>query len=88
MPSSDGPVHDKFKVTRTDGRSAPGKKHDDCQYFVLDVTHDPYAGPALEAYAEWCRDDYPELSQSIWDTYLDCEDARRNTLLDRALGVE
>lgn len=42
----------KFVVERTDGRSKPGEKHDGCQYFVLDVTHDPHAIPALLAYAE------------------------------------
>lgn len=41
----------KFRVERTDGKSAPGEKHADCQYFVLDLTHDPYAIPAVRAYA-------------------------------------
>lgn len=41
----------KFVVERTDGKSAPGRKHDGCEYFVLDLTHDQRAIPALRAYA-------------------------------------
>lgn len=44
--------YQKYNVSRTDGRSAPGEKHADCQYFVLDLTHDPFAVAALEAYLE------------------------------------
>lgn len=40
-------LYRKFIVTRTDGKSAPGQKHDGCDYFVLDLTHDPHAAPAL-----------------------------------------
>jgi hypothetical protein len=59
-----GLIH-KFDVTRTDGTSAPGKKHDGCDYFVLDLTHDPHAIPALRAYAESCRADYPVLADDL-----------------------
>lgn len=31
-------LYSKFKVERTDGSSAPGEKHDACEYFVLDLT--------------------------------------------------
>lgn len=58
-------LHRKFTVKRTDGQSKPGKKHEDCEYFVLDITHDPFALPALEAYAESCRNDYPELAKDL-----------------------
>ncbi len=44
-------IYGKFRIERTDGRSAPGEKHDGCAYFVLDLTHDPLAIPALSAYA-------------------------------------
>lgn len=50
MGKSMGIFH-KFNVTRVDGTDAPGGKHDGCDYFVLDVTHDPLAIPALQAYA-------------------------------------
>jgi len=49
-------LYEKFKVERTDGSSAPGKKHDGCRYFVLDITHDPLAAPALIAYAKAARE--------------------------------
>lgn len=55
-------IYHKFNVTRTDGSSAPGGKHDGCRYFVLDLSHDPHAIPALRAYAESCAKDYPALA--------------------------
>jgi len=58
-------LHRKFIVTRTDGKSAPGQKHDGCDYFVLDLTHDPHAAPALRAYADSCRADYPLLAADL-----------------------
>lgn len=51
----------KFVVLRKDATDAPGGKHDGCGYFVLDVTHDPHAIPALCAYAESARGDGYEL---------------------------
>jgi len=39
-------------VRRTDGQSEAGQKHDGCNYFVLDIDHDPHAVPALKAYIE------------------------------------
>ena len=33
-------LYDKFYVKRTDGKSEPGQKHENCKYFVLDLTHD------------------------------------------------
>lgn len=59
-----GLIH-KFNVERTDGTSAPGKKHDGCDYFVLDLTHDPHAVPAIRAYADSCREDYPVLARDL-----------------------
>lgn len=48
-------LYDKYRVARTDGRSGPGSRHEDCRYFVLDLDHDPHATPALLAYATACR---------------------------------
>jgi hypothetical protein len=45
----------KYHVERTDGSSAEGQKHHGCQYFVLDLTHDPLAFPALAAYERHAR---------------------------------
>ena len=58
-------LFNKFIVTRTDGKSAPGQKHDGCDYFVLDITHDPHAQAALAAYANSCEADYPLLARDL-----------------------
>lgn len=60
----------KFEVTRCDGSSAPGGKHADCNYFVLDLTHDAFAPAALEAYADACEAKYPLLAQEIREKLL------------------
>jgi hypothetical protein len=56
-------VYRKFHVERTDGQSNPGQKHDGCEYFVLDATHDPHAKAALLAYADSCEAKYPALAR-------------------------
>lgn len=58
-------LYGKFYIDRVDGQSAPGQKHDGCDYFVLDLTHDPFALPAIIAYAEACREEYPALSRDL-----------------------
>lgn len=58
-------LYQKFTVTRTDGSSRKGKKHARCEYFVLDLKHDKFAVPALQAYARACRKEYPELSKDL-----------------------
>jgi len=58
-------LYAKFNVTRTDGKSAPGEKHDGCEYFVLDVTHDKHAHAALKAYADSCEAEYPLLARDV-----------------------
>lgn len=55
----------KFDVCRVDGSDAPGGKHEGCEYFVLDVDHDPHAPAALRAYAEACKDTHPQLSADL-----------------------
>ena len=45
-------IYDKFKVTRTDGRSAEGERHEHCPYFVLDLSHDKHCLDALVAYSK------------------------------------
>ena len=54
-------------IERTDGMSGPGQKHDGCEYFVLDLTHDEHALPAIRAYATSCRKTHPQLSKDLWD---------------------
>ncbi len=56
----------KFTVTRNDGKDAPGEKHDGCAYFVLDLTHDPFAIPAIETYAYHAeKGGYHELARHL-----------------------
>lgn len=55
----------KFEVRRTDGEDLPGKKHENCIYFVIDIVHDKYADCAILAYAIACAADNPELSDNL-----------------------
>jgi len=58
-------LYKKYEVTRVDGSSEPGGKHERCMYFVLDMDHDVHAIPALLAYATSCRASYPELANDL-----------------------
>ena len=58
-------LYGKFVVLRRDGRSERGEKHYGCDYFVLDITHDPFAVPAIKAYAKACRTTYPVLARDL-----------------------
>jgi hypothetical protein len=58
-------MYPKFIVIRTDGKSQPAEKHGQCQYFVLDVTCDPFADAALQAYANVCAREFPLLARDI-----------------------
>lgn len=57
--------YDKFYVRRRDGSNDQGGKHDGCEYFVLDLTHDPCAIPALKAYVEACKTTRPKLAADL-----------------------
>lgn len=63
-------LYEKFSVHRNDGRDSPGEKHHGCWYFVLDTNHDPHAIPALRAYVESCRVDFPYLAEDL-EKFLD-----------------
>lgn len=58
-------LYDKYTVYRNDGGSAVGAKHQHCEYFVLDLTHDKHARLALFAYADSCRKEYPLLAEDL-----------------------
>jgi len=58
-------LQQKFYVDRIDGRDMPGGDRADSKYFVLDYIHDPYAIPALEAYAFACYKEFPNLSEEL-----------------------
>lgn len=77
-------LYGKFEVKRLDGSSRFGGKHHECDYFVLDITHDPYAVVALRAYAESCETSHPLLARDLraklavpelpkWTTCTKCE---------------
>lgn len=70
-------LYGKFTITRTDGQSEAGQKHDGCDYFVLDLTHDPFAFEALQRYAQACQFDYPLLAADIGDKLLKMVEARQ-----------
>lgn len=59
----------KYEVRRTDGSDFPGGKHDGCEYFVLDMTHDPHAKAAAAAYADSAEMDYPDLAADMRGRY-------------------
>jgi len=66
MSDKERGLYPKFRIERTDGKSAEGEKHENCEYFVLDLTHDRYAIPALVEYARQCdRDGYRELAADL-----------------------
>ena len=58
-------LYQKFNVTRTDGKDAPGEKHYGDEYFVLNLTTDEHVIPALAAYAESCASEYPKLADEL-----------------------
>lgn len=58
-------LYRKYTVTRSDD----SPKHKDCNYFVIDITHDNHAKAALLAYAASCEDDNPALSSDIRDHF-------------------
>lgn len=58
-------LYDKFDVTRLDGTDRPGQKHENCKYFVLDLSHDPYARDAIKAYIKACASDFPALAKDL-----------------------
>ena len=58
-------IYEKFKVERTDGKSAPGEKHHNCRYFVIDIDHDEFASSTLRRYAGACASKHPRLAKDL-----------------------
>lgn len=58
-------LYSKFNVSRGDGRDGPGGDREGAEYFVLDLTHDPFAIPALQTYIEQCQREYPYLARDL-----------------------
>lgn len=55
-------LYRKYDVRRLND---PDGKHAQCNYFVLDLDHDPHAKAALRAYARSCRRKYPNLADDL-----------------------
>lgn len=66
-PDQEQGIYQKYYVERVDGSSAPGGKHANDKYFVLNLTTDKFAKIAAVAYAIACREEYPELSKDLLD---------------------
>jgi len=60
-----GGLHSRYLVQRTDGSSEPGRKHEHCAYFVLDLEHDEHAPALLRLYAKLVKSEHPELSRDL-----------------------
>ena len=59
-------IFGKFHVQRTDGTDQPGGRHEDCFYFVLDLTHDEAARSILPALADaYDANDRPTLAADL-----------------------
>lgn len=58
-------LYNKFKVTRTDGKDAAGEKHEHDEYFVLSLSTDKNSIPAICAYIEACKSEYPALAADL-----------------------
>ena len=57
-------LYDKFIVTRTDGTSEPGKKHDGCRYFVYThYRHHERTGPRIKSTMSWAGP--PEIEDGV-----------------------
>lgn len=65
MNDTERGLYRKFAVKRRDGSSEMGGKHYRCNYFVLDLDHDPHAAAALAGYAVSCRDEYALLARDL-----------------------
>jgi len=65
MADSTKGLYGKYDVQRVDNQDRPGRKHHGCDYFVLDLTHDKFAEPAIRAYASACATELPKLSADL-----------------------
>jgi hypothetical protein len=88
LDQADVGLFKKFTVTRTDGSSAPGGKHENDQYFPLNITTDQHAMPAIAAYADSCAITQPVLAAELRAILAD--DVQKNSLFitvpDRTLS--
>jgi hypothetical protein len=57
-------IYGRYLISRTDKWNAQNK-HFACEYFVLDWNHDKFTIPAMKAYAEACKSEFPALAEDI-----------------------
>lgn len=72
-------IYNKYRVERMD----PSPKHENCVCFVLDMEHDPFAIPALAAYAKACRAEGFEVLADDLESYVEWKGMELNELTDQ-----
>ena len=55
-------LYRKYSVRRLKDKT---RKHEYCEYFVLDWSHDKFAPVAALAYASACESEFPELAADL-----------------------
>ncbi|CAA2393602.1 hypothetical protein [Xanthomonas phage Tabio] len=65
-PATEQGLFQKYRVERVDGKA---EAHQGCEYFVLDVTHDPHANTALATYASAVEETHPALAADMRERY-------------------
>jgi hypothetical protein len=66
-PKKERGLYPKYAIRRLDGSTNKGGKHNQCDYFVLDITHDPHAAPAIFSYARSAEaDGYKDLAKDLY----------------------
>jgi hypothetical protein len=65
LPAERQGLFRKYDVRRVDGEDGPGGRHHGCELFVLDLSHDRHAVPAIQAYANACRETHPQLARDL-----------------------
>ena len=58
-------LYKKYEVKKVDGGNDPGRKHEHCLYFVLDLDHDIHSTKAILTYADSCEEDYPLVAMDL-----------------------
>lgn len=78
-------LYEKYRVRRTDGSSQRGCKHENCQYFVLDLKHDKFSSPALLAYADACEKECPLLAADLRNKAAQKESGTQKSIPNNAM---
>lgn len=87
VSDKDKGLYNKYDVQRNDGRSKKGQKHFECEYFVLDLTHDLHAASAITAYANSCAEEFPALVDDLLKKVKHITKLRKHAVkLDETLG--